>query len=170
MIKDGEKWFAPGVRWADVDIDSPDFSQLLVDRFEGFYFGPADFLLDRNHDFAAGVLLLSALDAMARLLTGIEGVGQRFRTAAEEIGIDRSRVQDFYDMYRNGLLHEGRIKSGACFDQEAKGLLEEINGESVVNPRVLLKAVRAFSNELVDNEPRFRAYALPLLVSDIQQG
>jgi len=126
-------------------------------------------LLDRDHDFAAGVLLVSALDALARLLTGISGVGERFTSAAEEIGVDPLSSQQFYDFYRNGLLHEARIKLGACFDQDATGLLQKINREILVNPCVLLKAVRALSYELVEDVTRFQVNALPILRNDIEE-
>jgi hypothetical protein len=167
VIRNGDKWFAPGVRWADVDISSPDLPRLLVERFEGFYFRPAESLLDRDHDFAAGVLLLSALDALARLLTGISGVGERFRSAAEEIGIDSSSSQQFYDFYRNGLLHEARIKSGACFDQSAVDLLQKIDGE-IREPRHLEGCARAFIR-IGEDVTRFQVDALPILRNGIEE-
>lgn len=115
------------------------------------------------------MLLLSALDALARLLTGISGVGERFRSAAEEIGVESSSSRPFYDFYRNGLLHEARIKSGACFGQAAKEILQKIDGEILVNPGILSKAVRALSCKLVEDASRFQTVVLPILRNDIDE-
>jgi hypothetical protein len=172
VIKEGEKWFAPGVRWGAVDVDAANFRDLIFRRFEGFYLAPAEELLHGGHDFAAGVLVLSAMDAVGRLWTaktGNKAVGRRFRRAATLAGIESSFAHVFYDFYRNGLLHEARIKSGACFDQESTQLIRQDGAELIVNPRLLLAGVRALLQKLIDHPTRFEGRAVPMLRSDIEQ-
>lgn len=169
MFVEGEKWFAPDILWAAVDPAGADFPAQLERRFEGFYFGPAERLLKGNDDFAAGVLILCALDAIARLWTGNTAqVRARFIEVAEEMGIGCS--SDFYDFFRNGLVHEARIKRGACFDKGREDLIGEVGGEFIVNPRRLLGETRKLLKVLLNDDCRFSKNAMPLLRSDIDQA
>ncbi len=47
----------------------------------------------------------------------------------------------FYIEFRNGLVHEGRIKNGAQFSYKYIKLVEMLKGAMVVNPDILLKKI-----------------------------
>lgn len=169
MFDEGKKWFAPGIEWREVDIDGEGFRDQLRHRFEGFYFEPAEQLLVAKNDFAAGVLILCAFDAIARLWTGKSLRGQvkeRFEEAAAAMGVQKEYVSRFYDSYRNGLIHEARIKDGACFDKSRGDLIGEVDGGIVVNPRHLLGDARGLLDALLADSDRFSTNAMPLLRDD----
>ncbi len=136
-------YFAPGIRFDDVDLDGPRLPEQFRQRVAGFYIVPSKECADRGHAFAAGALLVSCIDALARIRFG-DGVGERFRKfVAEELksfsgaGI----TQRFYDEFRNGLVHEGRLKNGAQFSLEIAGTVETLDGILVVNPKHLAAEV-----------------------------
>ncbi|WP_257388089.1 hypothetical protein [Tahibacter caeni] len=171
MFDEGRKWFAPRIEWQEINVEHKKFPKQLRERFEGFYFVPAEQLLEKDNDFAAGVLILCALDAIARLWTGKPGqVGARFKEAAEAMGMSKGQAAQFYDGYRNGLIHEARIKSGACFDKSRGDLIGEVDGGVVANPRHLLRNARQLLDELLaDSNHRFSKNALPLLRQDMAE-
>jgi len=90
-----------------------------------------------GHAFAAGVLVLACVDALARMQTGIIAVKKRYLAFA------RSCLQSFatgdlaerlYEDFRNGLIHEGRIKAGAQFSLEIPDTVMTLEQIMVVNP------------------------------------
>lgn len=60
-------YFAPGFRFDEVDIDGRRLPEQLNRRFVGSYLEPAKECLEHGFSFAAGVLLVSCIDALARL-------------------------------------------------------------------------------------------------------
>lgn len=90
------------------------------------------------------VLLVSCIDALARLRFG-DGVGERFRKFVRE---ELSSFQGeelagrFYDEFRNGLVHEARIKCGGQFSLERERTVEQLDGLLLVNPNYLAREVR----------------------------
>ena len=79
-MKIGEHlYFAPGIKFSSVDTTSATLAQQLNERIRGFYLHPARLLVEGGHAFAAGVMIVVAIDALARLDTGSEKVGERFR-------------------------------------------------------------------------------------------
>ncbi|MEO7325613.1 MAG: hypothetical protein ABIW82_12360 [Dokdonella sp.] len=177
-IRGGKVNFAPGIFWSEVDLEREDaFREQLSQRFKGLYFEPARTLLDKSvpDDFAAGVLILCAFDAIARLWTGKSGdVAVRFKETFEKFApneVDGPRWSPVvYDCFRNGLVHEGRIKSVARFDSDAANCVEETGNTYIVNPKCLLFIAEAALKGLVsdNNAARFHANAIPLLQEDFE--
>ena len=101
--------------------------------------------------------------ALARLRFG-GGVGARFQKfVGEELrsfsggGV----AQRFYDDFRNGLVHEARLKKGGQFSLKTKTTVEELGGLLLINPVYLAQEVRAALGSYVtllghDNSERER--------------
>jgi len=136
-------YFAPEIRFGDVDLDGPRLPQQFRQRVAGFYIVPSKECADRGHAFAAGVLLVSCIDALAYIRFG-DVVGVRFRKLVDEElnSFSGSAItQRFYDEFRNGLVHEGRLKNGAQFSLEIAETAETLDGILVVNPKHLAAEV-----------------------------
>ncbi len=137
-------YFAPGLRFDEVDLDGPGLPNQFKRRMTGFYIEPAEECGRHGYAFAAGVLLVSCIDALARLRSG-DGVGKRFgKFVAKEL---RSFSNDdlaerFYEDFRNGLVHEARLKNGGQFSLETGDTVEQLRGIILVNPYRLAKEVR----------------------------
>lgn len=138
-------YFAPGIRFDDVELDGARLPGQFRQRVVGFYIVPSEECAVGGHAFAAGALLVSCIDALARLRFG-DRVGERFRKfVAEELkGFSGAGIaQQFYDEIRNGLVHEGRLKNGAQFSFEIAETAETLDGILVVNPKHLAAEVRS---------------------------
>jgi hypothetical protein len=109
----------------------------------GFYIEPAEKCVRCGYAFAAGVLLISCIDALARFRFG-DGVGRRFRKFLhQELHFDDGITQRFYDDFRNGLVHEARLKNGGQFFLETAETVSELDGLLLINPDYLAQEVRA---------------------------
>lgn len=129
-------YFAPGIRFDQVDLDGANLPAHFKRRIVGFYLEPAKECARNGFAFASGVLLVSCLDALARLRF-CGGVGKRFRKFAisELRSFSAATLAErFYDEFRNGLVHEARLKNGAQFAREIGATVESRNGILLVNP------------------------------------
>jgi hypothetical protein len=155
-------YFAPEVRFDQVDLDGAGLPDQFQRRVEGFYIRPAAECAQAGFAFAAGVLLVSCIDALARLRLG-GGVGKRFEKFTHDAlssfsGVDLA--QRFYQEFRNGLVHEARLKKGGQFSLETKATVELLDGLLIINPRLLAEEVReALSayRKLLDTDDQQRA-------------
>jgi hypothetical protein len=147
-------YFAPGVRFTEVNFDDVHLPEHLRARIQGFYLQPASECAGAGHAFAAGVLVLVCIDALARFSTGDPAVGQRFKRFA------RAKLRSFaagdladrlYEDFRNGLIHEGRIKSGAQFSLEFAETITRIDGLMIINPARLADEVRAALDRFIED-------------------
>jgi len=137
-------YFAPGLRFSEVDLEGPGLAEQLERRIAGYYLYPAEECCERGHGFAAGVLLVTCIDAVARLRFG-GAVGPRFRKfVREELSCFPAGelAGRFYEDFRNGLVHEARIKRGGQFSLERERTVEETDGLLLVNPKYLAREVR----------------------------
>lgn len=145
MRIDDVLYFAPNVRFDEVDFTSPALPDLFAKRLRGFYLEPAARALEYGDAFAAGVLLVACIDSLARFDVGGE-VGERFRSYAEKrlpsFGV-KAAARSLYRDFRNGLVHESRIKRGAQFslDMDPEIAFQRIQGVAMVNPCRLLAEV-----------------------------
>lgn len=137
-------YFAPGIRFDEVDFSGRDLPEQFRERLEGFYLRPASLCADAGAAFAAGVLVLACIDALARIQIG-GAVGERFiKFAAAELPSFnlQERAARLYFEYRNGLIHEARIKKGAQFTLQFDTTLTDLDGVLIINPRSLLHELR----------------------------
>src|SRR6185437_113207 len=130
-------YFAPGIPFDEVDFSGERLPDQLEKRFRGFYLDPAKNCAEGGHGFATGVLLLSCVDALARMTTLSEGGRGKFeRFAREQLPsfANSDRAHRLYETFRNGLVHEARIKSGAQFSFDIEHTVEELHEIFVINP------------------------------------
>jgi len=137
-------YFAPDLLFSEVDIDGPTLPEQFKLRMIGYYIMPAEKCCDKGFAFAAGTLLLTCIDALAGLQFG-NGVGSRFQKFVRErlpSLADEQLARRFYCDFRNGLVHEARIKHGGQFSLERGEMIEEVDGFLLVNPKLLAAEVR----------------------------
>ena len=146
MVTKGDiLYFAPGIRFDQIDLYGPTLPTQFECRIVGYYMKPAQECCERGHAFAAGVLLVSCIDALARFRLKTNKVGERFKDFVQRelpSFSNRELAEHFYEDFRNGLVHESRIKRGGQFSFDGKQTLEEIEGLLCVNPVYLGQEVR----------------------------
>lgn len=138
-------YFAPNVRFADVHVGFEKLPQLWSLRINGFYLEPARACILAQHGFAAGLLCVGAIDAMARVeCAPSTGVAQRFiRFAMNELpSFSREAAATaLYQHFRNGLVHEARLKLASEFSLDAPDTFAKTGETFVVNPSRLVEEV-----------------------------
>ena len=151
-------YFAPGIKFVELDLTGAKIAEQYETRIKGFYLDPAEQLIDNNHVFASGVLLVSCIDALAKLRYGGR-VGERFRKFAKDEMVsfkDDHIAQLFYNDFRNGLVHETRIKNGGEFSLEQENTAAVYYFSLRVNPFYLhqevITALSRYKQELIDKE------------------
>jgi len=154
MKVDNDLYFSPRFKFSDLDWGNKEnLIFAFHDRVHGFYLEPTFILLEQGHAFAAGVLLVTTVDFLAKIQIG-GNTGSRIEqwlesNIAEFSKTDPARPSNtlakrFYNEFRNGLVHEGRIKNGGQFSFESDNLVAVMdNSVMVVNPEYLFRAVVA---------------------------
>ena len=126
--------FSPVYKFSDLNWDD---EKILIgafkDRVKGFYIEPAEKLNDDKNGFAAGILCVTTIDFLARITIGADNVGERIERWLSKCITefnqndpdDRSRTlaRRFYKEFRNGLVHEGRIKNCGQFSDNFNELI-----------------------------------------------
>ena len=111
-------YFAPELKFSDLNLSSTDLGAVWEQRIRGFYIQPASELVSMNHAFASGLVTLSAIDAMSRYEAAPDRIGERavgkefksfVKAELQSFSLDRD-ANDLYDKYRNGLVHEARLR------------------------------------------------------------
>lgn len=149
MREGDDLYFAPGLRFSEVMLNSSVLAQQLDRRIKGFYLEPARLCIKGSHPFAAGILIVSTIDFLAGLqhsakaLEGRRTAGSDFRAfvrtelASFGTGLD----QRFFDEFRNGLIHEARIKNAGEFSFDWDQTVRLAGARLCINPAFLLREV-----------------------------
>ena len=195
MRVDNTVYFAPGIEYKQMDWSDPEalISPFRM-RVWGFYLKPARYFVDLwnrlsrrlNADksklsglaFGCGVISSTAIDFLA----GIEyfpskDVGDRYKKWLNNrlslFYIPDPQNQNhlvsarFYYEFRNGLVHEGRIKNAGQFSFDpdlftTNSLFEIIGDALVVNPANLLdsiaNALDNYLSEISSDTPRLNKF------------
>jgi len=140
--------FSPNYELSRLITAEPiEIADQLERRVEGFYLGPADLLNRKSHSFAAGVLCFVAIDAIARYEVAGGYSSDRFKKWIVKLPDFRQLADGeldlVYEEFRNGLLHEGRIKRAGQFTYKIPKTVLIENGVVLINPRVLVDQIRA---------------------------
>jgi len=147
-------YFAPGIRFSCMDLDGPKLPDQLGQRISGFYIKPAIACVDRGETFAAGVLLVSCIDALNRLSLDKDKVtGEDFKDfVMNNIPSCQQEplAERLYDDVRCGLVHEARLKNGAQFSLEFDESARLTEGLLIVNPRCLAVEVQNALDGYID--------------------
>jgi hypothetical protein len=175
--------FSPKYRFIDLKWDDKDnLIRAFQDRVEGFYVRPAKKLnQEKESAFAVGVLCVATVDFLARIETGSDKVKERFekwvRSNIEQFNkanpddASQTLAYRFYDEFRNGLVHEGRIKNAGHFSYDCGELVDTIavNGTGRVmriNPDILLgliaESLEKYLHRLRNEEFAFQAFRCAL--------
>ena len=137
-------YFAPGVRFADLDADSPDLVGQFHSRIDSYYLAPARLLSEHGDYFASVLLLASAIDAIARYALPPARSGERYvawlQTAIPSLSFEALAAQ-FYGDFRCGLVHEGRAKRACAFTPLIGRPVAVENGAMAVNPELFAEEV-----------------------------
>ncbi len=157
MDINGTLHFAPSIPFKIVDWDGDKLPEQFRLRIEGYYLEPAECCINARHAFASGLLLVSCIDALARLKYrrfDRNDAGGRFKEFLKELSTDfRTEAirKNFYDDIRNGLVHEARLKNGAQFslEEDANTTARMKAGLLLVNPQYLLDELRAKFNDYI---------------------
>jgi hypothetical protein len=147
-------YFAPGIKFSDVDLNGPGLPLQFKRRMAGFYIEPAEECTRHNYAFAAGTLLVCCIDALAQLKFGKKvKVSERFsrftRETLQSFSSD-DLAKHFYDDFRNGLVHEGGLKNGGQFSLDTRRTLTQFDSILVVNPQYLAEEVSSALASYVD--------------------
>jgi len=138
-------YFAPKIKFSDLDLSGQKLPEQFDSRIRGFYLEPAKNLAQNGHAFASGLVLVSCIDALSRLQSKSKaGVRRRFCAWVEnELPSFHSPAiaGRFYDEFRNGLVHEARIKKGGQFSLEQSSTVDTASGVLSINPMRLAKEV-----------------------------
>ena len=150
-----ELYFAKNLKFSELDWND---KNALIDAFkkrvETFYLEPAEKLNeieDAFYAFAEGVLCVSTIDLLACVTISCNRNDGRFEKWVETNIIEfrnpnpdkpgEKLAHRFYDEFRNGLVHEGRIKNCGQFSYKFKELCTMMKGAMLVNPNSLLETI-----------------------------
>lgn len=149
-------YFAPDYKLFQLLTDSPiGIVNAFKKRIEEYYLSPAELLNKNLKAFGAGVLCFTAIDAIAKYEIGGYS-GKRFKEWISK------NLQDFktlkweyieriYEEFRNGLIHEGRIKNGGQFTYEISKAVVVTDEVILINPKLLLEQLRTAFNIYMSN-------------------
>lgn len=165
-------YFSPIYKFKDLDFYKKDtLIDAFRDRVNGFYLKPAKFLNDYNHWFGAGLLCVSTIDFLAKIVIG-GGVGSRIETwlsvnipvfaSVDPNNKSQTLAARFCDEFRNGLVHEGRIKNCGQFSNKVNKIFEIKNNVIFVHPQHLINAIdsafQKYIRDLKSNEVIFSKF------------
>jgi hypothetical protein len=145
-MKIGEHlYFAPGVRFNQLNVNDPMIIQHFHSRIEGYYLIPAKILAEKeDYAFPATLLLASAIDAIARDDSRPARNRERYvgwLQIAFPCLATKPLAEQFYDDFRCGLVHEARAKNGCVFTTFIGGPVFVENGIMAINPQRFAKDV-----------------------------
>lgn len=157
--------FSPRCIFGDLDFnDKRKLICCVRDRIYGFYLTPAKLLDTKEYGFGCGLLCVATIDSLARI-SYPEKVGCRIKKWLKN-NIPEFREEDFanrfYEDFRNGLVHEGRIKNPGEFSYEPSKIITREDRIIRINPRILLRrleeVVERFLIELEKNPESFSRF------------
>jgi len=151
--------FAPMLSFQNVQFTSSEHvARAYEARVEGFYLQPAGTLCDSEHAFAAGVVTVSAIDFLASFnytapeMENRVNIGKCFKDFVQAhlpSFTQATYATRFYREFRNGLVHEARLKNAAEFNLNLDRVLQLRHGQLAINPRALIAEVRDALTEQV---------------------
>lgn len=141
----GDLYFAPGVTFSELGLDDDEeLVDHLAQRIKGYYLSPARELVKSGHAFASGVIIVTCIDALSRFEYGPgTGTGDRFPDwcTSKLHSFENGYSRRFYRNFRNGLIHESRIKDGGEFTLEIEQTITESEEVLSINPALLIEEV-----------------------------
>ena len=143
-------YFSPGLKAVDVDFENK--KQILLAfqrRINEYYLNPSRILDGQKQAFATGVILMTTIDAITYYSLGGNDRIKDFIKQTDDLTRfkeeDKKRIaKGFDDYFRNGLIHEGRIKNCGQFSYDYNWLINFEDDFYVINPNILLTEVDTY--------------------------
>lgn len=163
MRIEGDIYFNPNTKWSKINTDQiDDLINQYHERIKGYYLFPVKQLFSNCdwifNGFAAGVLLLSAIDAVGTFQTKRKGFKNKFIEFIKNDDVFKSleepekrRISEIMtNEFRNGLIHNGRIKNACEFSFESQNLFYLTERTLVVNPIELFYCIEKNTSKFFD--------------------
>jgi hypothetical protein len=162
-------YFSPNYKFNQIDWNNKEeLIKIFKDRVDGFYLNPADDLNKKEYGFVAGLVCVTLIDFIARISMGKHGRSRFEKWLCKNIpdfnekdsnSSNRSLAKRFYEEFRNGLIHEGRIKKCGQFSYDFKNTVSVNDGIMLINPETLLKDLKKvfaeYIREVKENQEAF---------------
>jgi len=151
-------YFSPNYKFWDLKWDEKEnLIDAFKDRVKGFYIQPAEKLNKDKKGFAAGVLCITTIDFLTKIdykernkiKNWLKDNINDFKKPDPNYSGRRSLADRFYNEFRDGLIHEGRIKSGGQFSYDYQELIKLEDKVMIVNPDILLLEINNFFNKFI---------------------
>ena len=152
-------YFSPNYKYSELNWDDKEkMIEAFRDRVKGFYIQPAEQLNKDKKGFATGVLCITTIDFLAKFFYNNDANRMKkwLKKNIKEFKevdpnhINRTLADRFYDEFRNGLIHEGRIKNVGQFSYDFPGIIEVEEGVMIVNPdKLICKINTIFDNFII---------------------
>jgi hypothetical protein len=149
-------YFSPGIKAIDLDFNNRDqILDAFLKRINKYYLEPAIELNQNKQAFAAGVILMTTIDAITNYSKGgsnriKEFMAEIIESLSFTSEIKKKITNAFDDNFRNGLIHEGRIKNCGQFSYDYETLVKIENEFVVIDPNELLKRVKKYSEKYIE--------------------
>jgi hypothetical protein len=145
-------YFAPNLKFSDLDLTGNRLPTQLQQRIDGFYLTPALSLAETRDAFAAGVLVVCAIDALAWFRGGGVGSTARIEAFCRKIpDLDvNDNVEVFCRDFRQGLVHQGLVKNGGEFSFDLERIAKRDHERLIVNPECLALQMRQMLKDYID--------------------
>jgi hypothetical protein len=141
-------YFSPSYKFKDIDwSDNAKLINAFKDRVFGFYTNPVETLNSKREGFATGLLCIATIDFLARIFLDEdkepkERIKEWISENIADFKNNSKSQQVFWKFFRNGLVHEGRIKNGGQFTYEIPGTVYLEKEVMLINPGNLLKDIK----------------------------
>lgn len=144
MRFEDEIYFSKNHQWGSINIDDGnDLLNKFKDRVQTLYLEQVTILNKADsyyNSFAVGVLLFSVIDCLGGYLTthnGFENHLQMFLKESEEFNSEKKDAQrsiskKIRNSFRNGLVHNGRVKDSCQFDYDFDDKLFVLQDEILI--------------------------------------
>lgn len=140
-------FFSPRFKFAELNFDDTNsVIEAFQDRVCGFYLQAAERSIMAKDAFAGGLICCAAIEFIARAF-GYEHGSEWLQTNVPDFRNDEKLTRRFWMLFRDGLAHEGRVKSfgggSGQFSLDLPETVTSLKSTMIVNPRLLLNAVMA---------------------------
>ena len=151
-------YFSPNYKFLDLKWDDKEnLIKAFNDRVQGFYIQPTCQLNKDEKGFAAGILCITTIDFLAKIDYKVRNQIKKwlkdniddFKKSDPDFRGNRSLADRFYDEFRDGLIHEGRIKNGGQFSYDFQLLIKLQDGAMIINPDIFLKEIINYVDKFI---------------------
>jgi hypothetical protein len=163
MRFEDEIYFSKNYQWSSIDFDDKiGLLNKFTDRIQTLYLDQITYLNKDDsyyNSFAVGVLLFATIDFVGGYLTSKNGFNNKlleflksnesFNTASKDTQIVISKK--ITESFRNGIIHNGRVKESCQFDYDFENTLFVFHDEIlIINTKFLESLVEDVLKNYID--------------------